>query len=77
MKEMLNNTIKQANKATKVLTVTILVTLGVESTTRHFNVRFDDKSETEENTLKLEKIAKQRYTSIMHMGGNVTVQKYE
>lgn len=73
--ENLNKTTGKVVGATRVLTVTILLSLGLESTTRAYEVSFPENEPIDENNeaLKFMELAKRKYTSIMHMGGSSSV----
>lgn len=79
MKKLFTEAAKQAVRAkeqvTKVLTVTILLTLGKESTTRDYEVIFAEKEQVNEieEARKMQDYARRKYTSIMHNGGDALI----
>lgn len=79
MKNLINATSNQVattgQKVVKVLRVTILLSLGLESTTRDYEVKFSENTNVDE-TVEANKFvayAKRKYTSIMHNGGDASV----
>lgn len=76
MKEMIRlQAERAAKKATKVLTVTIQLALGRETTERNFKVVFAENAEVDraEEERKIIGLSMRKYTSIMHMGGTASI----
>lgn len=61
--------------AVKLLTVTVLLSLGRESTTRDYTVTFSKNAvvDEEQEAMKVAALSRKKYTSIMRLGGNATV----
>lgn len=73
---MKNTNQTQKNQAiAKVLTVTVLLSLGLESTTRDYKLIFSENAQIDEQKEALEIVKKSRknYTSIMHLGGSASL----
>jgi hypothetical protein len=62
--------------ATKVLTVVVL-SLGKESTQREYKIAFAENAIVDEHAeaVKVATAAKKKYTSIIRLGGNVSVHQ--
>lgn len=73
MKNLINTS--QVEKAVKVLTVTVLLSLGQESTQRDYEVVFAENEVVDEESeaIKIASMSRKKYTSIIHLGGNATV----
>lgn len=71
----LNKTTGKVVGATRILTVTILLSLGLESTTRTYEVKIDGNEPIDETkeALKFVDLARRKYTAIMRMGGNSSI----
>jgi hypothetical protein len=61
--------------AQRVLRVTVLLSLGLESTTREYVIKFNEMDEVDEEKEgnKIVAYAKTKYTSIIHNGGNAAL----
>jgi hypothetical protein len=78
MKDILSTspfTKKKAVPGTTILTVVVLLSLGLEFTTREFEIGFKENEpvDQEAEAKKVAELARKKYTSIMRMGGEATV----
>ena len=76
----INRTTLQVAHATRTLAVTVLLSLGLESTTRSYTLALSPNTnnnyppiDEQAEALKLLAYAKTKYTSILHMGGSASI----